>query len=259
LVKFAALIAAGLGQKVVAVNSPVVLALKVARNGAELSNVTVQACGLAKAAVAHAIEVLIHTSSPALQAVRLCEEKLDVLDRDLDEQLAPAIAQASPKQARELLACMKLIIDLERVSDLVAGFAERALIVRTRIDMDDVKQLTRMASLIENMLAQMEDALETRSVEQAIRVLRADSEIDRLRNLLLVRHTENPEGLKGQESLHVVLMANSLERAGDHLKNMAEELCHLATGHTVRHVLRAKDKPVEQLYLDWLAQQDSSG
>lgn len=252
------LIAADQDHKAVSMNSPVVLVPKGAQNGAELPNVAVQACGLAKAAVAHAIEALIHTSSPALQAVRLCEEKLDVLDRDLDEQLAPAIAQASPEKARELLACMKLMIDLERISDLVAGFAERALIVRNRIDMGDVEQLTRMASLIENMLAQMQNALQTRSVEQAIRVLRADSEVDRLRNLLLVRHTENPEGLKGQESLHVVLMANSLERAGDHVKNMAEELCHLATGHTVRHLLRAKDKPVEQLYLDWLARQDSS-
>lgn len=51
-------------------------------------------------------------------------------------------------------------------------------------------------------------------------------------------------------------MANALERSGDHIKNMAEELCHLATGHTVRHLLRAKDKPVEQLFLDWLAKQN---
>jgi phosphate uptake regulator len=53
-------------------------------------------------------------------------------------------------------------------------------------------------------------------------------------------------------------MANALERAGDHIKNMAEELCHLATGHTIRHMIRAKDKPIEQLFLNWLAQQNSS-
>jgi len=39
---------------------------------------------------------------------------------------------------------------------------------------------------------------------------------------------------------------------------MAEELCHLATGHTVRHLMRAKDKSFEQLFLDWLARQNSS-
>jgi phosphate uptake regulator len=74
-----------------------------------------------------------------------------------------------------------------------------------------------------------------------------------LRNLLVVRHTEDTPAFRGQESLHVLAMATAIERAGDHVKNMAEELCHLATGHTVRHLMRDKDKPFEQLFLDWLA------
>jgi phosphate uptake regulator len=124
--------------------------------------------------------------------------------------------------------------------------------------MEDVEQLTRMACLVENMLTQIGTAFRARDVDQAIRVLRTDAEIDRLRNLAVVRHTENAEGLRGQESLHVLSMANALERAGDHIKNMAEELCHLATGHTLRHLIRTKDKPFEQLFLDWLARQNSA-
>jgi phosphate uptake regulator len=45
-------------------------------------------------------------------------------------------------------------------------------------------------------------------------------------------------------------MAQEIERAGDHVKNMAEEVCHLVSGRTMRHVLRAYDRPVEQLFLD---------
>jgi phosphate transport system protein len=111
---------------------------------------------------------------------------------------------------------------------------------------------------LENMLSTMVKAFAGRNIEQALHVLRTDSEIDRLRNLIVVRHTENAEGLKGPESLHVLAMANSLERAGDHIKNMAEELCHLATGHTIRHLIRAKDKPIEQMFLQWLAKQNSA-
>jgi phosphate transport system protein len=180
------------------------------------------------------------------------------MDREMDQELATVITQVTPAQARELLACMKLMLDLERIGDLVASFAERSAIVRNRIDMDDVEQLTRMGCLLENMLATMVRAFAARNIEQAIQVLRSDSEVDRLRNLVVVRHTENAEGLKGLESLHVLAMANALERAGDHIKNMAEELCHLATGHTMRHLIRSKDKPIEQLFLDWLAKQSSS-
>jgi phosphate transport system protein len=224
-----------------------------------LVELAMRACASAHEAVSHALDGLINGSHSALMAVRKCEEQLDCMDREMDESMAVVITQVTPQQARELLACMKLMLDLERVGDLVVSFAERSAIVRNRIDMEDVEQLTRMGCLLENMLGTMARAFASRNIEQAIQVLRADSEIDRLRNLIVVRHTENAEGIKGPESLHVLSMANALERAGDHIKNMAEELCHLAIGHTVRHLIRAKakDKPIEQLFLDWLAKQNT--
>ena len=223
----------------------------------ELVTLTERACVLARECIGHAIEGLINGSASALASVRTCEEELDHLDREFDERLAAEITCVAPEQARELLAALKLMLDLERVGDLVSSFAERSAIVRTRLEMDDIDQLTRMACTLENMLELISRAFSGRSVEQALRVLRRDADIDRMRNLLLVRHTDDPEGLKGNESLHVLSMANALERAGDHVKNMAEEVCHLATGHTVRHLLRSHNKPVEQLFLDWLAKQSS--
>lgn len=239
-------------------NSPALADVKRSFAPSELVDLTREACLAAKDAVSHALDGLINGAPAALQAVRACEEKLDDLDRELDEAMAGTITQVAPERARELLACMKLMVDLERVGDLIASFAERSAIVRNRIEMEDVEQLTRMACLVENMLTQITRAFSSRDLDQAIRVLRTDSEIDRLRNLLVVRHTENAESLKGPESLHVLSMANSLERAGDHVKNMAEELCHLVTGHTLRHLIHTKDKPLEQLFLDWLANQNSS-
>ena len=239
-------------------NSPVIVFLPESSGRPDLVELTMEACKVAKEAASSAVDGLINGSTAALQSVRDCEEKLDDLDRELDQQLAGAITQVTPAQARELLACMKLMLDLERVGDLIASFAERSAIIRNRLDMEDVAQLTKMACLLENMLDQMFSAFKERDVNQAIRVLRSDSEMDRLRNLLVVRHTEDNSALRGQESLHVLSMANALERAGDHVKNMAEELCHLATGQTVRHLIRSKDKPFEQLFLDWLAKQSPS-
>jgi phosphate transport system protein len=238
-------------------NSPALAFAHTPTESNDLVVLAVRACALARECVSCAIDGLINGSPAALIAVRNREEKLDHLDRELDERLATEITQVTPERARELLACLKLMLDLERVGDLVASFAERSAIVRERLDMDDIDQLTRMACALENMLEQISRAFSARNVEEAIQVLRRDAEIDRLRNLLLVRHTDNPEGLKGRESLHVLSMGNALERAGDHVKNMAEEICHLATGHTVRHLLRSKDKPVEQLFIDWLGRQNS--
>jgi phosphate transport system protein len=218
----------------------------------DLITITKEAFVTTKSAISSAIDGLVNGSHAAFQAVRECEQRLDNSDRELDQRLAAAITQVNVVQAQELLACVKLMIDLERTGDLIAAFSERAAIVRNRIDMEDLEYLTRMGCLLESMLEQAKQAFCERNLDQALKVLRTDSEMDRFRNLLLVRHTQNPDGLKGQESLHVLLMATALERAGDHAKNMAEEVCHLATGQSIRHALKSKDKPLEQLYLDWL-------
>jgi phosphate uptake regulator len=76
--------------------------------------------------------------------------------------------------------------------------------------------------------------------------------MDRLRNLIFMRHIENPENMQRQASLQVIFMTQSLERAGDHAKNLAEEVCHFVSGHTIRHVLMAFDKPTEQMFLEML-------
>jgi phosphate transport system protein len=116
-----------------------------------------------------------------------------------------------------------------------------------------------MATVLEKMLTDVGDSFSTRDVKKAIEVLRADAEMDRLRNLIFLRHIENPENVARQASLQVIFMTQSLERAGDHAKNLAEEVCHFVSGHTVRHVLMAYDKSVEQMFIDWLRNKEDEG
>jgi hypothetical protein len=50
-------------------------------------------------------------------------------------------------------------------------------------------------------------------------------------------------------------MAQAIERAADHVKNAAEEVCHMVSGHTIRHLLGLHEKSAEQLYLEHLRRQ----
>jgi phosphate transport system protein len=113
-----------------------------------------------------------------------------------------------------------------------------------------------MATVLEKMLIDVGEGFSHRDLKKAVDVLRADAEMDRLRNLIFLRHIENPENMPRQESLQVIFMTQSLERAGDHAKNLAEEICHFISGHTVRHVLMSYDKPLEQMFLDWLRKRE---
>ena len=217
---------------------------------------TIEACTVAKDAAAAAAEGIATGSLLLLSTIRDREKELDTLDREIDDGVTLAITQVTETEARELLACMKFMISLERIGDLLLSFASSAQAAGARIDPQDARDLTHMATVLEKMLADVGGAFATRDVKKAVDVLRADAEMDRLRNLIFLRHIENPEGSQRQASLQVIFMTQSLERAGDHAKNLAEEVCHFVSGHTIRHVMMTYDKPIEQMFLDWLRRRD---
>jgi phosphate transport system protein len=215
-----------------------------------LLELTMSAFRLARESAAATAEGLATTSAATLRVVRAREQELDSLDRDIDDLVTSTIARVSENEARELLACMKFIISLERIGDLLLCVSNRAESVAHKIDVLDSTDLTNMATRLEKMIGDVESAFRSRNLDLSVNVLRADGEMDRLRNIIMFRHLEPGSSERNLDSFHVLFMAQELERAGDHAKNIAEEICHLISGRTVRHVLRTYDRPVEQMFLD---------
>jgi phosphate transport system protein len=213
---------------------------------------TLEACRLAQESAGIAAQGIATGSLTLLRSLDEREQKLDQLDMEIDSGVTEAITQVSAGEARELLACMKITIGVERIGDLLLSFAASAEAAGGRVDPQDCRDLTRMSTVLEKMLADVEAALAGREVERALGVLRADLEIDRLRDLILQRHVENPENILRHASTQVIFMTQSLERAGDHAKNSAEEICHLISGHTVRHLMATSEVSVEQVVAEWL-------
>jgi len=223
-----------------------------------LVTLTARAYGVAITAAQSAADLILGANS-ALERTIACERELDELDREIDERVATEIAHASVDQVREKLACLKCMIDLERVGDLLLSFATRADAVRARLDMQDLRDLGEMLAVLAKMLGDTDVAFATRDHARALQVLRADREVDRLHNLIVMRHLEPELAFGGPDSVHVITMAHAVERAADHVKNTAEEVCHMVSGHTVRHLLRLQEKSAEQLYLEHLRRQHLAG
>ena len=222
----------------------------------DLVHRTVEACGLAREAAAIAAEGIATGSMSRLNAIRECEKELDAIDLEVDSGVTANITRVPEAETRELLACMKVMIGLERIGDLLLSFATSAQAAGGRLDSQDARELTQMATILEKMLADVGQSFSQKDVKKAIDVLRADAEMDRLRNLIFLRHIENPENIAHHASLQVIFMTQSLERAGDHAKNLAEEVCHFVSGRSIRHVLMAYDKPKEQMFIEWLRHKD---
>jgi phosphate transport system protein len=204
----------------------------------ELSALVVRGCLIARDAVFNVRDFLAEGSRLAFLAIKDCEKELDQIERKIDDQLPEAITRVGEAEARELLACLKFITDLERIGDLAYSAVMQLQSRREKLPAADSRQLVEMASLLCEMLEQVHQGFLKRDVSYAHSVLQSDPEVDRLCHSLFHRHLAEPNSPSGQKNFDILLAAQALERIGDHAKNLAEELYSLAEGRSLRHNAR---------------------
>jgi phosphate transport system protein len=206
----------------------------------ELTQLALRACLVASDAAFNIKDFLTNSSRMAFLAVRDCEKELDRIERQMDEQLPAAITQVSEPEARELLACLRFSNELERIGDLLWGVGQRVQNLEIKLPKADSEQLIEMIGILEKMLQQVREGFTHRELDPASYVLRADREIDQVYKSLFRRHVTYHE--KMLRSADVLLMAQALERAGDHATNLAEELFRLIEGRSLRHMPKKQVK-----------------
>jgi len=207
-------------------------------NQNELTQLALRACLTASDAAFNTKEFLGNSSRLALLAVRDCEKELDRIEQQIDEQLPSAISDVGELEARELLACLRFSTDLERIGDLLWGVAQRSHNLENRLPKLDLQQLIQMLDVLSNMLQKVREGFVDRSLEPAGYVLRADREIDQRYKSLFRRHVHRESNKNIGPGADAILMAQALERAGDHATNLAEELFRLIGGRSLRHTTK---------------------
>jgi phosphate transport system protein len=201
-----------------------------------LTVLALRACLVASDAAFNIKDFLTNSSRVALLAVRDCERELDRIEQEIDEKLPTAIAQVTEVEARELLACLRFSTDLERIGDLLWGVCQRVNNLHGELPRTDARQLIEMIEILERMLHQVREGFSNRELDPASDVLREDRDIDQAYKSLFRRHLQSENNTNLQHSADVLLMAQALERAGDHATNLAEELFRLIQGRSLRHV-----------------------
>ena len=206
--------------------------------GDELSALVVRGCLIARDSVFNVRDFLGNGSRMAFLAIKECEKELDQIERKIDEQLPGAITRVGEAKARQLLACLKFITDLERIGDLAYSAAMHLQSRREKLPPVDSRQLVEMASLLCDMLEQVHQGFVKREASYGKRILQADPEVDHLCHALFQRHLAETNTPDGRQNFDILLAAQALERIGDHAKNLGEEVCSLAEGRSLRHNAR---------------------
>lgn len=195
------------------------------------------------------VESSIHTSVQALvehderMAARVAEDEKTInrMELDLDARVTRLIALNQPVAGdlRLLVMCLKINTDLERMGDLAASIAERAIsLSRERGPLGPaVIDIARMAALVEDMLHRTLDAFVRRDAVLAQSVLPADDEVDNIRDRMyedLIQLMQR-DGALVAAAIHLLFVARNLERIADHTTNIAEDVIYLVRGVDIRH------------------------
>src|SRR5262249_525455 len=135
-------------------------------------------------------DLLTNSSRMAYLTLRDCEKELDQIERDIDERMPEAITRVDEDKARELLACLKFITDLERIGDVLLTVAMRLQARGTPPKDNEIRHLVEMAGIVHKMLDQVHEGFQLRDLECARAVLREDSRIDRICHALFQRNLD---------------------------------------------------------------------
>ena len=206
----------------------------------DLTRLSLKACLIARDAAFNVRDLLTNSSRMAFLAIKDCEKELDLIERQIDERLPAAITRVNEARARQLLSTLKSTTDLERIGDLVMSVAMRVQARTSKMAASDVRQLVEMSSVLRDMLDLVHQGFSTLDLECARKVLQMDKEIDRVCHGLFQKHLAETVAQGDTTGFDVLLMAQALERAGDHTTNLAEDLYSLIEGRSLRHMPKKK-------------------
>lgn len=168
------------------------------------------------------------------------EDALDVLQREIDEEVVRMISVYTPvaSDLRLLLVIARITSELERIGDqtMNIGFYAKELVRQPPLK--PLIDLPRMAEIVMQMLRDALDALTQRSSDLAVKVIKSDDRVDELNDQLfreLVTYVlEDAKTMK--QVMELVLTSRAYERIADHAVNIAEDVFYLVKGRDIRHV-----------------------
>lgn len=203
--------------------------------------------GIVEQQLARAIESLEkEEDARRTDAVGAGEAAINQLQVTIDQQCAQIIARRQPTAVdlRMVLTVTKIVNDLERIGDEVKKIAYKADHARGSDRLARVRYFDASNALehAKNMLRLALDAFARLDLEAAAEVIDRDADIDAafasiLRQLISYM-MEDPRTITA--ALEIVFIAKSIERIGDHAKNIAEAVIQVVKGKDVRHASAAE-------------------
>ena len=179
-------------------------------------------------------DAIMHRDAALAQKVIASDARINDVQRDVSEVVTMTIATQAPvaRDLRFLLALDRVTYELERIGDHAGSVAKQARKLAGVISMVTYDELTPMAQLAARQVRDVVMALVDIDEAKAREVAGRDDEIDRLYHQVFddVLAEMRTDPAKVDPGTRILFAAHYLERIGDRVTNIAEDVVFLATG-----------------------------
>ena len=199
--------------------------------------------GLTESQFAKALTAVRERDSQTAEEVISEDPRVDALDQAVQEQTVQLLALRQPMAVdlRVVLSSIKIAAALERIADYAKNTAKRGIVMtQATAPASAVAGIDRLGKLVRTALKDVLDAFADDDVAKAHDVWNRDEEIDQvytgLFRELLTYMMEDPRTITS--CTHLMFMAKNIERAGDHVTNIAELVSFRSTGQSFAEARR---------------------
>lgn len=198
--------------------------------------------GLVEEQLQAALDLIASRDDETAERIIAGDKAIDALELEIDDAATHIIAKRQPAaiDLRLLIAIIKVVRDLERMGDEAKKIAKAIRKINEQLHTGPFAHeidLRRIGERVQVMLHDVLDAFVRNDPLAAAAVVRLDSEVNTdyraISRQVVTYMMEDPRTIS--TSLDLMFIAKSLERIGDHAKNIAEHVIFIADGRDVRH------------------------
>ena len=196
--------------------------------------------GLVEQQLEDAFDALANADLELVDKVIDTDQKVNQIELELDEACIQLIARHNPiaSDLRLIMSGMMLITDIERIGDEAKKIAKATKqILHSETSVVPKVELRHCARVVVDMLRRSLDGFARQDPAVSLEVVRQDKEVDAafkgIMRQLITYLMEDARTIS--RSIDLLFIAKSIERVGDHCKNIAETVVYLVKGRDVRH------------------------
>ncbi len=155
-------------------------------------------------------------------------------ERIIDDLVIKSIVLHQPvaKDCRELIAALRISKDLERIGDYSINIANHSMTLDTLEITGEEQRVIDMGHAVITMIEEVIESFRDQDASRAKLIRQQDEQIDELFSKifgdLLAINSDNAK--LSSSCTHLSFIARSLERIGDHITDIAEEILYTIEG-----------------------------